>query len=78
MSKNCEEIQVLHEEQLSKGVGLLRKARIRLHLMMCKCCRDYTACSEKIEETLKSQSSSTKSKCTEEEKGRMKARLIQD
>ncbi|SFT88698.1 hypothetical protein SAMN05216474_2937 [Lishizhenia tianjinensis] len=78
MSKHCEEIQILHEEQLAKGVGFLRKTRIRFHLLMCKCCRDYTSCSEKIDRVLSGQEKNETSKCTEEEKGKMKAGLIQD
>lgn len=74
MSKNCEEIQILHEKQLAEGLGFLRKTRVRFHLLMCKCCRDYTLCSEKLENALTQEN--PKSKCSEEEKQKMKDRLV--
>lgn len=75
MSKNCEEIQVLHEKAFDKRIGLFKGLRMKLHLMMCKCCKDYVLCSEKLESSLKSEGDKTQ-KCTEQEKERIKNSLV--
>lgn len=76
MSKNCEEIQILHEKQYGGKVGYLAKLRMQFHLLICKCCRDYTSCSDKIEQEMKTNNCSQKNRCTEEEKKRLKKNLV--
>lgn len=75
MSKNCEKIQVLHEKAFDKRIGLFKAFRVKLHLMICKCCKDYVLCSKKLENSLK-YNGTQKQKCTNQEKDRIKNSLI--
>lgn len=71
----CDEIQTWFEQSLEENISPAKRMKMRFHLMMCKCCKGYTADSKVMHEKFKTLQV-REGKLTKEELDRIKNNIL--
>lgn len=72
LTLSCSEAEEFCDKVQYQEAGLLTKAKLRLHLLFCRTCKDYTRKNLKLTALLKKASLKT---CTKQEKERYKKQI---